>query len=170
MSAHAAPVSRSGDRPPLATTLARAATQSWLALAIAAAIAAICFGAQATAVSTAGSYLGGGLQSTTIVEIALTLGAGVLVALAAALQPRGRVQILGLCAAIALFVLAAFTALSVDWSVAPSNSWLEANRTLAYAAAFAGAIALAHLAGDALAQRARRRVDRDRRPSASTRW
>jgi len=148
LSAHAAPASRRGDRSPLAATLARAATDSWLGIAIAAAIAAICFGAQATAVSTGGSYLGGGLQSTTIVEIALTLGGGVLVALAAALEARGRVQILGVAAAIALFALAAYTALSVDWSVAPSNSWLEANRTLSYAAAFAGAIALVHLVGE----------------------
>jgi len=53
--------------------------------------------------------------------------------------------VFGLGAALALFALAAFTALSVNWSVAPANSWLEANRTLAYAATFAGAIALVRL-------------------------
>ena len=43
-------------------------------------------------------------------------------------------------------LLAAYTALSIIWSLAPSDSWLEANRTLAYLAAFAGAMALARLA------------------------
>jgi O-antigen ligase len=44
-----------------------------------------------------------------------------------------------------LFALAMFTALSVAWSVQPNDSWIEANRTLNYAAAFAGAIALVRL-------------------------
>jgi len=147
LSAHAAPASRSGERSPLAAAAVALASQSWLGVAIAAAVAAICFGAQANPVSTGGSYLGPGLESTTVVELALTLGGGILVALAAAFESRGRIQILGVATAIALFALAAFTALSVGWSVAPSNSWLEANRTLSYAAAFAGAIALVHLTG-----------------------
>ena len=149
MSAHAAPVSASGERSPLATTLTRAATQSWFAVVIAVAIGAICFGAKANLVSApGGTYLGPGLASTTITEIALTVGSGIIVALAAALEARGRVQLLGLCVAIALFALAAYTAVSVNWSLAPSNSWLEANRTLSYAAAFAGAVALAQLVGE----------------------
>ena len=148
MSAHAAPASRSGERPPLVATISRVASQSWLGVAIAAAVAAICFGAQANPISIGGSYTGPGLGSTTAVELALTLGGGILVALASALETRGRIQVLGVGAAIALFALAAFTALSVDWSLAPSNSWLEANRTLSYAAAFAGAIALVALAAD----------------------
>jgi hypothetical protein len=145
LSAHAAPASRSGERSPLAATALAIASQSWLGVAIAAAVAAICFGAQANPVSTGGSYLGPGLESTTVVELALTLGGGILVALAAALESRGRIQVLGIATAVALFALAAFTAMSVGWSLAPSNSWLEANRTLSYAAAFAGAIALVHL-------------------------
>ena len=40
----------------------------------------------------------------------------------------------------------AFTALSVLWSLAPADSWIEANRTFAYLAVFAGGIALARLA------------------------
>ncbi len=47
---------------------------------------------------------------------------------------------------LALFAaVGALTALSITWSVAPDASWLEANRTLSYLAAFAGAIALARL-------------------------
>jgi len=46
---------------------------------------------------------------------------------------------------LALGVLAAFTALSVLWSLAPDDSWVEANRTLAYVAVFAGGVALARL-------------------------
>jgi tetratricopeptide (TPR) repeat protein len=148
LSAHAAPASRAGERPPLAATAVRLASQSWLGVAIAGAIAAICFAAQADPVSIGGSYLGPGLGSTTVVELALTLGGGVLVALAAARETRGRIQALGVAAAIALFALAAYTALSVGWSLAPSNSWLEANRTLAYAALFAGAIALVQITAD----------------------
>ena len=125
----------------------RVAAESWLGVAVAAAVSAICFGAAADPVSTGGTYLGAGLTSTTVVELALTLGGGVLVALSASLESRGPVQMLGVLTAIALFALAAFTALSVSWSMAPSDSWLEANRTLSYAAAFAGAIALVHLAG-----------------------
>ena len=69
-----------------------------------------------------------------------------LVAIACALETSGRVRAFGLSAAIALFALGAFTSLSVNWSVAPANSWIEANRTLAYAATFAGAVALVRLA------------------------
>jgi hypothetical protein len=47
---------------------------------------------------------------------------------------------------LALFAaVAALTALSIAWSVQPDTSWLEANRTLSYLAAFGGAIALARL-------------------------
>lgn len=43
-------------------------------------------------------------------------------------------------------VLAALTALSIAWSYDPATSWLEANRTLAYLAAFGGALAFGRLA------------------------
>lgn len=47
----------------------------------------------------------------------------------------------------ALFAaLAALTAVSIAWSVQPDNSWIEANRTLSYLAAFGAALALARLA------------------------
>ena len=38
-------------------------------------------------------------------------------------------------------VLAALTFASIAWSVQPANSWVEANRTLSYLAAFGAAIA-----------------------------
>jgi O-antigen ligase len=37
------------------------------------------------------------------------------------------------------------TALSIDWSVAPGDSWVETNRTLAYLGVFVGAVALGNL-------------------------
>lgn len=47
---------------------------------------------------------------------------------------------------LALFAtLAALTYASIAWSVQPANSWLEANRTLSYLAAFGAALALARL-------------------------
>ena len=146
MSAHAARISRAGDPPPLTATLARYAADSWLAIAIAVAIGAICFGATGGIESSGGTPLAAGLGANVALQIALTLGSGILVAIACALEPAGRIRLFGLGAALALFALAAFTALSVNWSVAPANSWLEANRTLAYAATFAGAIALVRLA------------------------
>ncbi|HEY7967439.1 MAG TPA: O-antigen ligase family protein [Solirubrobacteraceae bacterium] len=117
-------------------------------MAIGAAIAVICFAATGGIVSSAGGYVRGStLTANTVIEIALTLAGGALVVAACALAPAGRVRIAGIGAALALFALAALTALSVGWSVAPSSSWLEANRTLAYAATFAGTIALVRLCG-----------------------
>ena len=122
------------------------ASRSWLAVTVAAALMAICFGATGGIVSYNGAPAAAGLGANTVVQMALTLGGGLLVALACALESSGRLRTFGIAAAVALFALAAFTAMSVNWSVAPSNSWLEANRTLAYAATFAGAIALVRLA------------------------
>ena len=49
--------------------------------------------------------------------------------------------------AVGLFAaLAALTYLSIAWSVQPADSWVEANRTLSYLAAFGAAVALARLA------------------------
>ena len=136
MSAHAAPVSRPAGAQPAASALRSAAGRSWLSFTSAAAIAAVCFGA------TGGLDLG----SATTAEMALTLGSGALVASAIALDCSSQVKLWGGGAAIAFFALAAFTALSVAWSAEPSDSWIEASRTLSYAATFAGAIALVRLA------------------------
>ncbi len=145
MSAHAAPVSRRGGGP-ITATLARFASDSWLAVAIAAAIIATSIGAFQSGIESLG--VGGqGLAPNITLQMSLTLGCGLLVAAACVLAPRtARMRLWGLGAAVCLFVLAAYTALSIVWSVDPANSWLEASRTFAYAATFAGAIALVRLA------------------------
>ena len=47
---------------------------------------------------------------------------------------------------LAFGALAGLTGLSVLWSLAPADSWIEATRTFAYVAVFAGGIAFARLA------------------------
>jgi len=105
-----------------------------LTIGIAAALAAVAFGAD------------GGLRiaETTWTEIALTLLGGALAAAALVFSPaNARGWGLGTLAAFA--GLAAFTALSVVWAIQPAGAWLEASRTFAYLAAFAGAIAMVRL-------------------------
>lgn len=84
------------------------------------------------------------LESTTMTEVVLTLGAGVLVALAVALGPRGRGH--GLWSTGLMLALAALTAASVIWSVAPDASWQDAGRMFSYAGVFAAAVALVRVA------------------------
>jgi hypothetical protein len=83
------------------------------------------------------------LAPNTWVEIALTTVAaalGMVVALIGARAPAwGGVTLLLFAA------LAALTYASIGWSVQPAISWLEANRTLSYLAAFAVAMAAARL-------------------------
>ena len=75
------------------------------------------------------------------------MGLGALLCAAALLLPHARSQRLhGAPALFALALLTAYTALSIMWSLAPSDSWIEANRTFAYLSAFAGTMALARLA------------------------
>ena len=61
-------------------------------------------------------------------------------------RARARCRLAGAAALVGFALLAAFTAVSVVWSIAPSDSWLEASRTLSYLSLFAGALALARLA------------------------
>ena len=92
-------------------------------------------------VATGGTDLG----PNTWVQVALLL-AGVACAAALVLVRAPRRPAHG-AAAVALFgALAALTYLSIAWSVQPATSWLEANRTLSYLAAFAAAAMLARLA------------------------
>jgi hypothetical protein len=84
------------------------------------------------------------LAPNTWVQVALTiLGAAAVIAvilLGAPGKAWGAVTLL-------LFgALAALTYASIAWSVQPATSWLEANRTLSYLAAFGIALALARLA------------------------
>jgi hypothetical protein len=86
------------------------------------------------------------LERTTYVEIVvMLLGAGLCAA--ALLVPRAREgRLYGGLTLAAVALLAAYTAVSIVWSLAPSDSWVEADRTLSYLAAFAGTMALARLA------------------------
>ncbi|MDO8210031.1 O-antigen ligase family protein [Conexibacter sp. CPCC 206217] len=90
---------------------------------------------------------GGALDSTTGPEIALTLLGTAAVALAAVLSPPGR-RLWGGVTLLLFGALTALTAISIAWSVAPSESWLAANLTLSYLAAFAGAAALVRIASE----------------------
>ena len=145
MSAHAAPVSR-GERGPAAAALVRFASTSWLAIAIAASLGAMSLGVFQGGIESLG--IGGqGLTPNVTLQMALTFAGGLLIAAAALFAPRTETsRAWGLAAAIGLFALAGYTAISIAWSVDPANSWLEASRTFAYAATFAGAIALVRLA------------------------
>jgi hypothetical protein len=87
-----------------------------------------------------------GLERTTYVEVAVML-LGALTCAAALLIPHARAgRLHGGLVLAAVGLLAAYTALSVIWSLAPSDSWIEANRTFSYLAAFAGTMALARIA------------------------
>jgi len=92
---------------------------------------------------------GGGLQlgRTTEVEMGVQLAGGGLVA-AAILAGSRADRIHGAWSIVAFSALVVLTAASVWWSVNPAETWLEANRTMAYGAAFAAGIALARLCPD----------------------
>ena len=87
-----------------------------------------------------------GLERTTYVEVGL-MALGALLMAAALVLPQARSRPLhGWAVMLAFALLAAYTAFSTLWSLAPSDSWIEAGRTLAYLFAFAGTMALARLA------------------------
>lgn len=88
----------------------------------------------------------GGLQlgSSTLVEVAVILVVGLLVAVAVVFAAVDT-PLYGGTALAGLAALAAITALSILWSLHPADSWIETNRTLAYLAAFAGGIAAVRL-------------------------
>jgi hypothetical protein len=84
------------------------------------------------------------LTRTTTVEILMVLGSAVLVAAGILWGRRG--PLYGVTSLVLFALLAAFTALSVLWSVVPELAYIEAGRTFAYLATFAAAIAGARLA------------------------
>jgi O-antigen ligase len=84
------------------------------------------------------------LESVTTTEIALTLGASLVVAGAVISRSAGT-RLYGLWPVALLLAFAVLTALSVVWSVQPDNSWQDAGRMLAYSAVFAAAVALVRL-------------------------
>jgi O-Antigen ligase len=89
---------------------------------------------------------GGGLQlkPTTEVEMALEIGGGI-VAAGALLAGRDR-RAYGMPALLCFAALVALTIASVLWSVNPSDSWLEASRTLSYAVVFGVTMVFARFA------------------------
>jgi hypothetical protein len=105
-----------------------------LAVALGAALVAIAF-------LTAG---GMDLAPNTWVEIALTISGACLAGAVVLVGGRGRSW--GGATLLLFGALAALTYASIAWSVVPDISWVEANRTLSYLAAFGGAMALARLA------------------------
>gem|GEM_PF-383482 len=92
-------------------------------------------------------YAKGGLnlETMTTTEMALTLGAGVVVAGAVVLTPPGR-RTYGLWPVGLLLAFTTLEALSVVWSVQPDISWQDAGRMLAYSGVFGAAVVLVRLA------------------------
>ena len=86
------------------------------------------------------------LEPTTWVEIACMLAGAVLVAVAC-FRTAGQ-KLHGAPFLIAFALLAAYTAVSTAWSIAPADSWLEGNRALSYLAVAIGAVALVRLMAD----------------------
>jgi len=87
------------------------------------------------------------LERTTHVEMGLLLAGGALGGAALLVGDRrpGGGRLHGGVPLLAFALLAAVTALSVVWSLAPSDSWVEAGRTLAYLATFGAGIALVRM-------------------------
>lgn len=111
--------------------------------------AALTLGVAIAIVATAFASRGGSqIERTTWTEVWIVLIGALLCAAALAL-PRAAAtpsRLRGAVPLAAFAALAVFTALSITWSLMPNESWLEANRTFAYLAAFAGGLALGRLA------------------------
>lgn len=107
-------------------------------VALLAVASVVCF---ATFLGRSGEHLG----SSTTVEIVLTVLAGVGIAAAVLLTPRGR-RIAGIWPATLLLAFTTLTAASASWSVTPDVSWQEASLMLSYSAVFLASMALARLA------------------------
>jgi hypothetical protein len=103
------------------------------AVALAAALIAVAF------VGKGGTELG----RLVSVEIGLTLLSGLVLAAAVVLGGAPRLYGVGAVAGFAL--LALVTGISIGWSLAPDETWIEANRTLAYLFVFTAAVAAGNL-------------------------
>ena len=121
--------------PPRARGPLAAHPDALVTLALAALLIAVAFVARG----------GSALAPTTTVEIVLVLLGTGSVALAIVVAPPQR-RVWGGATLLLFAALAVWTALSIAWSVEPSDSWQAANLTLAYLAAFAGTVALVHVA------------------------
>jgi tetratricopeptide (TPR) repeat protein len=121
-----------------ARALARVATADVaVTLGVAAALALLAFVAQG----------GVAIEPNTWAEVALVAVGGLIgaVALAAPARHARPAPLHGALALAGFGLLTLFTALSIVWSLAPSDSWLETNRTFAYLAAFVAGLGLVRL-------------------------
>jgi hypothetical protein len=89
------------------------------------------------------------ISRVTWVEVGALVASAVLVALAVLRGRRGPLD--GGLTLLAFIALAGLTAVSITWSIAPDQSWLSANMTIAYVALFAAGMAIARLAPDGVA-------------------
>jgi hypothetical protein len=136
VSSLAGSLSSAPRRPRLgALALTRASADAWVTATVGLVLAAVAFAADG----------GLRLERTTWTEVALILGGGALVAWGL-LTGRATGRLHGGLSLLAFTALAVFTALSITWSVAPDDSWTEANRTFAYVATFAGGLAFVRIA------------------------
>ena len=122
--------------PPAEPTPSDSRIDIAVTLLLTAALCAVC------AIADGGMRLG----ATTSTEIGILLASGAIVA-AALIAAPARERLYGALPVAAMLVLTAIAAWSVTWAINPSDAWVDANRHLAYFAAFAAAVALAHLAG-----------------------
>jgi hypothetical protein len=104
-----------------------------LPLALGAAVVAIAFGAEG----------GTELTRTTIAEVLLVLGSGIVIAAAFVWGRPGAIH--GVTTLLLFALLAVLTAVSVLWSISPELTYIEAGRTFAYLAVFAAAVAATRL-------------------------
>jgi len=84
------------------------------------------------------------LSSVTEVEMALTLGGGLVIALTVlVLRDRAQWRAHGLWPAIGMLALTALTAASVAWAVTPDTAWQETSLILTYSVTFIAVAVLA---------------------------
>jgi cytochrome c-type biogenesis protein CcmH/NrfG len=134
-SRHSVPLARRGER--------LLAGQWWATLLVAGLLCFVTFHAKG----------GLSLEPMTTAELVLTLLAGAVAAAAVLLRARDRDLGAapawrgdGLWSVGLLFALAALTAISIVWSVAPAASWQDADRMFAYAAVFGATVAVVRVA------------------------
>ena len=101
------------------------------------AFAALAFGAKG----------GTELTRTTVAGMALVAAGGIAIAVSFVWGRPGATR--GVTTLLLFALLSFLTALSVLWSIAPELSYIEAGRTFAYLAVFAGAVAATRLVPDA---------------------
>jgi O-Antigen ligase len=97
------------------------------------------------------SFVGGGgneLGAQTTVELILIVVCGIAAAIGVT---YGRTGHHGRGSLLLFGLLAALSAISIFWSIAPDVTWVEADRTFAYFAVFAAGVAFGRLAPDGYA-------------------